>query len=635
MKQKLRLRSWISGVLILVLATLGISLGPTRSANAETLPTVFVSGTLEEDTTWSAGTVYLVNSTLVVPEGKTLTIQSGTIVKTLNWGIEVAPGGIVDVLGTASGPVIFTSYKDDSAGGDSNNDGNSTGGVDDYYFALQFNGGSGTVDHAVIKGAVYGGVTIACATGSGTTTVTNSVLESKVGISQCPSSRVVVQNNAFAVHNRFPIEIDQGAATAVKLAGSNKNTFSGSNQEVAVRLNWGSIPAGETWEVDPSSGVDVIYSYLGLEVNGNLIIRPGIAVKATGSINPAIMVASGGSALLDGSTTHPIIFTSYHDDSVAGNTDYPVMATPQQGSYGSAFKVEAGGELTGSHIQIKYPWSIAEVLGSLEIQNMIASQTVGAMSFAGGSSSIIQGSLLEDITNTAIEASGEAQLIITDTTISNTSTGMIVGGSATVTFRGSFEDITNKMIQACGWADDCNVDATYTDWGHVDGPFTGNNNSNWRVCGAVQVLPWEYESTTYEGNYAQSMVPNCWGSSNPQESLGVGIAAFQDAVNYKQIQCSDGFQDACQAIQTAMACLAGAVNVASSTSPIPLPAVSETWQIDSFESTLIGSATDKMRDDAIADAITPSSAAAYKGMISSLMGTFFALANAYNSCAPN
>jgi hypothetical protein len=37
------------------------------------------------------------------------------------WGFDVNSGGTLDATGTAGSPVVFTSYKDDSVGGDTNN----------------------------------------------------------------------------------------------------------------------------------------------------------------------------------------------------------------------------------------------------------------------------------------------------------------------------------------------------------------------------------------------------------------------------------------------------------------------------------------------------------------------------------
>ena len=58
--------------------------------------------------------------------------------------------------GTAEAPVVFTSLKDDSVGGDSNGDGNASAPGPDDWYGLQLSAGPGVVprvalDHAVVE----------------------------------------------------------------------------------------------------------------------------------------------------------------------------------------------------------------------------------------------------------------------------------------------------------------------------------------------------------------------------------------------------------------------------------------------------------------------------------------------------
>ena len=82
---------------------------------------VVASGTVDRDMTF-AGLV-LVSNSLAVVSGATLTIEPGAILKFAG-GAGLNVYGRLVTQGTASNPVIFTSLKDDSAGGDTNGDGN-------------------------------------------------------------------------------------------------------------------------------------------------------------------------------------------------------------------------------------------------------------------------------------------------------------------------------------------------------------------------------------------------------------------------------------------------------------------------------------------------------------------------------
>ncbi|MHB8706381.1 MAG: RHS repeat-associated core domain-containing protein [Coriobacteriia bacterium] len=86
--------------------------------------TAHVSGTLSTSTTWTADTVWVVDYSVTVPLGATLTIEPGAIVKFLpsvNGSASTADiivKGTLNAQGTTAAPIVFTSMKDDSAGGD-------------------------------------------------------------------------------------------------------------------------------------------------------------------------------------------------------------------------------------------------------------------------------------------------------------------------------------------------------------------------------------------------------------------------------------------------------------------------------------------------------------------------------------
>lgn len=79
-------------------------------------------GTLTNSTTWSSNDVQVVRQWVVVPEGVTLTIEPGAIVKVCEGaGFLVKTGGTLNVSGA-----ILTHIADDTIGGDTNMDGDRT-----------------------------------------------------------------------------------------------------------------------------------------------------------------------------------------------------------------------------------------------------------------------------------------------------------------------------------------------------------------------------------------------------------------------------------------------------------------------------------------------------------------------------
>ncbi|HEY6194996.1 MAG TPA: S8 family serine peptidase, partial [Candidatus Eisenbacteria bacterium] len=123
-----------------------------RAALGLLTSSVAVSGTLDANTVWHRGNVYKVLSDVFVPAGITLTIDAGTVIK-FEPGRLLNVSGMLVSEGTVADPVVFTSYRDDSYGGDTNLDGASTGGPGDWQ-GVVLSGGNYTLQHCLLR---YGG----------------------------------------------------------------------------------------------------------------------------------------------------------------------------------------------------------------------------------------------------------------------------------------------------------------------------------------------------------------------------------------------------------------------------------------------------------------------------------------------
>ena len=100
---------------------------------------------------WRAGSVRVITRQIDIIQGGALTIEPGAIVKfARNTGIRVI-AGTLSVEGTLLRPVIFTSEKDDSVGGDSNGDGSLTTPIPGDYYGIQFEDTVSTLRHAEFR----------------------------------------------------------------------------------------------------------------------------------------------------------------------------------------------------------------------------------------------------------------------------------------------------------------------------------------------------------------------------------------------------------------------------------------------------------------------------------------------------
>ncbi|WP_396597427.1 multidrug transporter [Dokdonia sp. R86516] len=71
-----------------------------------------IGGTLTEDLELAANTEYSLESALIVPDGLTLTINAGAVIKATTGSdvyVAVLQGGVINAEGTSSNPIIFTS----------------------------------------------------------------------------------------------------------------------------------------------------------------------------------------------------------------------------------------------------------------------------------------------------------------------------------------------------------------------------------------------------------------------------------------------------------------------------------------------------------------------------------------------
>ena len=89
------------------------------------LADTIISSPISTDTVWSpSGGVYIIDSSFSIASGTILTIEPGTIIKAKNTGM-LGQGILGNLVahGTNEAPIIFTSFWDDSVGGDTDGGG--------------------------------------------------------------------------------------------------------------------------------------------------------------------------------------------------------------------------------------------------------------------------------------------------------------------------------------------------------------------------------------------------------------------------------------------------------------------------------------------------------------------------------
>ncbi|MCP4275767.1 MAG: right-handed parallel beta-helix repeat-containing protein, partial [Gammaproteobacteria bacterium] len=354
------------------------------SANAYTS----VSGTIGSDTEWAAG-VYRVTGSITINAGATLTIKPGVIVK-FNSGQRLTVNGDLVAEGSVGNEVIFTSYRDDSVGGDTNGDGASVGVEGDWLYLLFNSGVNSAVSRLTHVDVRYGGSSSGSVYLSNSTLpITNSTIHfSKTHGLHIRTSSAVISGNTFEDNinsglysynssavfesntfqrNQHGLFIDYGSPSIHNNTLQNNagygvydnrnsivqvptgNTITGN--AVPLRLTFSALPGtgdgntitgntrnqiefyGNALSRNLELSADILYYQVGstatINTGVNVRLQPGVIWKFTANSYLTINGALGAI----GTATDKIIFTSYRDDSAGGDSNNDGFSTGSAGDW--------------------------------------------------------------------------------------------------------------------------------------------------------------------------------------------------------------------------------------------------------------------------------------------------------------
>ncbi len=258
----------------------------TQIKNSRINAVALLGGTYSSDITVDNPDLPLwLTGDLAIGEGAVLTIAPGCLFK-MNDNRDIYVRGGLKAVGHANDPIIFTSYKDDARGGDSNGDGSS----------------------APLPGN-WGGIRFE-----------STVLDNQCELSYCEF--YYAGDNTFNATVEYPIVVNLNANPFIK------NTQIKNSRINAVALLGGTY----------SSDITVDNPDLPLWLTGDLAIGEGAVLTiAPGCLfkmndNRDIYVRGGLKAV--GHANDPIIFTSYKDDARGGDSNGDGSSAPLPGNWG-------------------------------------------------------------------------------------------------------------------------------------------------------------------------------------------------------------------------------------------------------------------------------------------------------------
>ena len=326
------------------------------------------------------------NTTITV--GTTLSAGPGTVVK-FQSGVKLIVDGSLSAGGTSADPVIITSIKDDSAGGDTNHDGSTTQAAPGDWDGIQVNTpGTATLAYTSVKYAItavsidsgkadisYSTVAncsdtgISCM-GCQLNLAYNSIKNSSTGVFASNASlwmdtNQVLSNSGDGItleypmqgeptitHNTlsgnlYPIGISMSSSSmTLPIPGFSNNVVTG-NQINGLALT-GLLMGDST--INPTDGI--AYVNLGLSVwyDATLTIKANTIIKSV----PKAGFEINGTLLVQGTGSQPVIFSSIKDDSAGGDTNGDGTTTQPGPNDWDGISALTGGMVTIDYSILRY-----------------------------------------------------------------------------------------------------------------------------------------------------------------------------------------------------------------------------------------------------------------------------------------
>ncbi len=444
------------------------------------LASTSVGGTIAGDTTWTLdGSPYLVTDDVTVNEGVTLTIEPGVVVKFNDDYDDLWVYGTLVADGTSDLPIIFTSIHDHSVGG-ATGSGSPAGADWSGLYFMPSSGGS-VLDHVTVR---YGAGRSASANVHVRTrdvAITNSTFayagNTRPGILFDNALPASLSDNTFTNNTG-------DAAYAALTNNGDSITLSG-NSATGNRTNGfavlGTISGTVTWDGGDSGVFPFVvgqtYSYdLTVNAGATLALTPGTVIKFRSDYDDLIV---NGTLEAEGTAAKPIVFTSFLDDTVGGDTNGDGAASNPAGANWSGlyFMPSSSGSVL-DYVTVRYGGgrtataNVHVQTNNLEIRNSTFSDVANYSGRAGirvdGASPSLVGSAFHR-NPVGIYAINGAQ--------------PRVYGSAmiTCTQHGVYNASPSTMIDARGnW------------WGDVSGPSHASNpdGTGVAVSDGVAFAPW-------------------------------------------------------------------------------------------------------------------------------------------------
>jgi RHS repeat-associated protein len=243
----------VSILLVAQSATFAHAAKPSPSPPPAPSCTHLSGGTYSSNATWTtAQSPYVLDGSVSVAAGATLTIQPGVVVKLNGAFRTLNVNGTVNAVGTSANRITFTSIQDDSIGGDCGGDGPTTGAPGQWYFiSVDSGNANSTFDYVDVR---YGG--------NGSTNIQYGALRASG-----TSTSITVDHANITDNQRAGILLGNGCASCPSGVTIKNSLLARNGAGISAVNGWAIVGAGNTIRDNAGYGLffNLTSGYTGLQ----------------------------------------------------------------------------------------------------------------------------------------------------------------------------------------------------------------------------------------------------------------------------------------------------------------------------------------------------------------------------------
>ncbi len=540
-------------------------------------PATYITGNITQNTIWTAqGSPYVIQGNITISASTTLTINPGVVVKFETSGDLRIYGNLVAQGGSSTSTrIYFTSIKDDSLIGDTNNDATTTTpAIGDYRGLYFYSGSIANISYATFR---YGGNDYysynfgVIKNFGGTITLSESDiafnygngLNQTSGISTINSGSIhnnggggfeqsggvsTITNSTFSGNQTYGISLQSGTSTItgngftdhgnadMSISGQayfaqSANTISGGGKH-GIEV-YGNLDHSQIW----SPGIPYVVQNVTINSDKTLTILPGGVVKFNNSADLRIyghLIARENPLQSNSPQTY---FTSYNDDTIGGDTNGNGTTTaPYSGTYqGIYFYPGSTGLFQKSAMRYGgasyfsyYPGFVKNFGGEVTIQDSGISLNLQGGVYQNAGTMTISNSLITDNGGEGFSQSGGVSAVVNSTFSGNQTYGISLQSGTSTVSQSSFFNHQNGDISLSGYADliQSNLQATGSGKHGIRVYGTITSNRDW-----TPGLPYVVNSFYVASSTTLSLHPGAVVKFEPSGALYVYGSLRTSAIN--------------------------------------------------------------------------------------------------------